>query len=84
MVRFTATEAQRRFESVMRDAQREPVEIVDQGGLVVVLISAEEYARLVARERRVVLAGEFDPETVSLLEGAEPPPEARKFDGEVC
>lgn len=83
MVLITATEAQQRLVSVLRDAQREPVGILSQGNMVAVLLSAKEFARLKARERRVVLAGEFAPETVSLIRAAEPPSEATKFDKEV-
>ena len=46
-------------------------------------ISPYEYARWKAQDRRVVLAGDFDKVTVSLLEAAEPPAEAARFDHEM-
>ena len=83
MVRITAAEAQERLDSVLREAQRQPVEILRQGSRVAVLLSAEGYARLKARDRRVVLAGEFEEETVRLIRAAMPPSEASSFDAEV-
>ena len=83
MSQVKATDAQRRFGQVLRDAQREPVEILSHGKSAAVLISSHEYERLKARDRRVVLAGEMDDETVRLLEQAEPPGEATEFDHEV-
>lgn len=82
-MRITATEARRKFGEVMWVAQREPVEILSHGNRVAVLISAAEYARLKARERRMALAGEFDAETVRLIEAAEAPAEASRFDDEL-
>lgn len=83
MSQIKATDAQRKFGQVLRDAQREPVEILSHGKSAAVLVSSYEYARLKARDRRVVLAGEFDEDTVRLLEAAEPPAEAADFDDEV-
>ena len=83
MPQIKATEAQRKFGQVLRDAQREPVEILSHGKSAAVLVSSHEYARLKARDRRVVLAGDFDEGTVRLLNAAEPPAEATDFDDEV-
>jgi len=83
MSQVKATDAQRKFGQVLRDAQREPVEILSHGKSAAVLISSHEYARLKARDRRVVLAGDFDEETVRLLQAAESPAEAVEFDHEV-
>ena len=83
MSQVKATYAQRRFGEMMREAQREPVEILSHGKSAAVLISAREYARLKARDRRVVLAGDFDEETVRLLQAAESLAEAAEFDYEV-
>ena len=83
MSQVKATHAQRRFGEVIREAQREPVEILSHGKSAAVLISAHEYARLKARDRRVVLAGDLDEETVRLLRAAEAPAEAAEFDHEV-
>lgn len=83
MSQVNSTDAQRKFGQLLRDAQREPVEILSHGKSAAVLISSHEYARLKARDRRVVLAGDFDEETVRLLQAAEPPAEAAEFDNEV-
>ncbi|WP_376696597.1 type II toxin-antitoxin system prevent-host-death family antitoxin [Wenzhouxiangella sp. EGI_FJ10305] len=83
MSQVKATDAQRKFGQVLRDAQREPVEILSHGKSAAVLISSHEYARLKARDRRVVLAGRMDEETVRLIEQAEAPAEAAEFDHEV-
>ena len=68
---------------LMREAQRAPVEILSHGKSSAILISTHEYARLKARDRRVVLTGDFDEETADLLQAAEPPTEAAEFDHEV-
>ena len=83
MTQVKATDAQRKFGQVLRDAQREPVEILSHGKPAAVLISSHEYARLKAQDRRVVLAGDFDEETVRLLQASKPPAEAAEFDHEV-
>ena len=75
MTQVKATNAQRKFGQVLRDAQREPVEILSHGKPAAVLISSHEYARLKAQDRRVVLAGDFDEETVRLLQATHPPAE---------
>lgn len=83
MSQVKATDAQRRFGQIMRDAQRQPVEILSHGKPAAVLVSAHEYARLKTRDRRVMLAGDFDEETIGLLQAAELPAEAAEFDHEV-
>ena len=83
MSQVKATQAQRRFGEMIREAQREPVEILSHGKPAVVLVSAHEYARLKALDRRVVLAGDFDQETVRLLRASEAPADAAEFDHEV-
>jgi len=83
MSQVKATDAQRRFGQILRDAQREPVEIFSHGSSAAVLISSHEYARLKALDRRVVLAGDFDDETVEQLRATEAPAEAARFDHEV-
>jgi prevent-host-death family protein len=82
MTQIKATEAQRKFGQTLRNAQREPVEILSHGKPVAVLISCHEYARLKSRDRQVVLAGDFEEETVRLLQATQPPAEAAQFDHE--
>jgi prevent-host-death family protein len=83
MSEVKATDAQRKFGQVLRDAQREPVEIFSHGKPAAVLISSHEYARLKARDRRVVLAGDLDEESIRLIKRAEAPSKASDFDNEV-
>jgi len=83
MSQVKATDAQRKFGQVLRDAQREPVEILSHGKAAAVLMSVHEYARLKALDRQVVLAGDFDAETIRLLQAARVPVEADAFNHEV-
>ena len=46
------------------------------------LISADEYARLKRRDRRVYRAGELPDNLLAAIEKAEPPAEAAAFDHE--
>ena len=83
MSQVKATDVQRKFGQVLRDAQREPIEILSHGKSAAVLLSAHEYARLKAQDRRVILAGDFDEEMLKSLRTAETPAEAAEFDHEV-
>jgi prevent-host-death family protein len=83
MSQINSSELRQRFGQIMRDVQREPVEILSHGKPAAVLVSAHEYERLRVRARQVVLAGSFDDETVKRLQAAEAPPEAVEFDHEV-
>ena len=83
MSQVNSSELRQRFGQIMRDVQREPVEILSHGKPAAVLVSAHEYELLKARARQVVMAGSFDDATVKRLQAAEAPPEAVELDHEV-
>lgn len=83
MRQVNATWAKRNLAQAIRDAHRDRVEILHRGKPVGVLVSPEEYSRLRAQDRRVVLAGDFDELTTSLLRSSRPPPAAKDFDPEL-
>lgn len=68
MTRVTASEFQKAFGALSDKALREPVAITKQGRDHLVVLSAEEYARLKRRDRAVYAAGDLPGE---LLEAAE-------------
>ncbi len=59
MARTTAVEFQRHIGRYQDLARQEPVEITRHGREHLVLLSAEEYKRLRARDRRAYAAGEL-------------------------
>jgi prevent-host-death family protein len=73
MVRVTASEFQRSFGQVSDRALKETVAITKQGRDHLVLLSAEEYARLKRRDRKVGLAGELSDEWLDAVRKAEAP-----------
>jgi len=56
MSSFNATDAKNRFGLVLDTALREPVTIVKQGREVAVVLSRDDYARLIEMERRALKA----------------------------
>jgi prevent-host-death family protein len=74
MVRVTASEFQRSFGQLSDRALKETVAITKQGRDHLVLLSAEEYARLKRRDRKVGLAGELSDEWLSSVRKAQAPP----------
>ena len=67
---------------MVETALREPVSITTHGRERLVLISAEEYRRLKARDRIALYAWELSDADLKALELAEPSPEASAFDHE--
>ena len=61
------------FDRIADHAMAEPVTITRDGRDHLVLLSAGEYARLMRRSRRVVLAGDLTDEEVALIAAAEVP-----------
>lgn len=59
-----------------------PVAITRDGREGTVLVSAEEYARLKRRDRRVMSLADFTTDDLEALEKACPPDEAAAFDHE--
>lgn len=64
-------------------ALSEPVTITKNGRDRLVVISAEEYARLKRRDRRVVLLEDFSDEEMALIANAGSSPEDARFDDEL-
>lgn len=82
-VKVTASEFQRAFGTFSDRALRNPVTITKQGRDHLVVISAEEYARLKRRDRRVGLAHELSDEWLEAVEKAEVPREYAYLDAEL-
>lgn len=61
----------------------EPVVITKNGRDRLVVVSAEEYARLKRRDRRVLAAGELTDAQIAALETAEVPAEYAHLDAEL-
>jgi prevent-host-death family protein len=74
-MRVSAAELLRHFESFEDKALEEPVEILREGRPSVVLISAEEYARLRRLDRQAIWAWELTDDEIEALRKAEVPPE---------
>ena len=84
MATVTSAEFQKRFGLYRETAQREPVTITNHGRESLVLVSAEEYRRLMALDmRRAVYAQEFPEALGDALDKAEPPAWTQQFDDEL-
>lgn len=84
MVRMTAAELQRGFAALADRARREPVAITTPDGRdEFVVLSAEEYARLKRRDRRVGLTEELPEEWVETVHNAKVPDEFAALDAEL-
>ena len=70
IIRVTAAEFQRAFGQLSDKATHRPVAITKHGRDHLVLLSADEYARLVRRDRRVFATGELTPEERATFEDA--------------
>lgn len=81
-VKVTASEFQRSFGALSDKALRTPVTITKQGRDHLVVVSAEEYARLKRRDRRVGLAHELPEDWIEAVEKAEVPKEYAYLDVE--
>lgn len=73
MVRVTASEFQRSFGKLSDKALREAVAITKEGRDHLVLVSADEYARLKRRDRKVGLAGDLSDEWLDAVRSAQVP-----------
>jgi prevent-host-death family protein len=83
MVTITAAELQRQFGRYRDLAIREPVRVTHHGRDSLVVLSAEEYARLKALDTREALRPwELPADLAQALETVEIPPEAAQFDHE--
>lgn len=82
-MRVSSAEFIRNYGALADKALSEPVTITRNGRERLVLISAEEYARLKRRDRRVVATGELPEEVVALIAEAEVPPGHEHLDAEL-
>ena len=83
MIRMTEAELQRAPGALAEKARREPVTITKDGRDDLVLLSAEEYARLKRRDRRVGLTGDLPEEWVEAVRNARVPDEFAALDAEL-
>lgn len=82
-IRVTESEFQRAVGSLTDKAQQEPVTITRNGRDHVVVVSAEEYARLKRRDRRVGLTDELPEEWIDAVRNAKVPDEFAHLDAEL-
>jgi PHD/YefM family antitoxin component YafN of YafNO toxin-antitoxin module len=68
MFRVSASEFQKAFGALSDKALREPVAITKQGRAHLVVLSAEEYARLKRRDRAVNASGSLPDEWLEAVE----------------
>jgi prevent-host-death family protein len=73
--RVTESEFQRAFGTITEQALRAPVTVTKDGRDHVVVVSAEEFARLKRRDRQVGLAAELPEEWVEAVRRAKVPDE---------
>ena len=81
--RVSESEFQRSIGALTDKALREPVTITREGRDDVVVVSAEEYARLKRRDRQVFLTGELPEEWVEAVRNAKVPDEFAHLDAEL-
>ncbi len=84
ITRASAAEVARNFGRFKELAQRNPVEVTSHGRDSVVLVSAEEYARLKALDdRQALYAHELPAAMRNALKTAKPPASTKSFDREM-
>ena len=69
---ISATEAARRIGYCVDQAQLRPVAIQRRGATCVMMISLQEYHRLLRRDRQVLLTKDLDDETLEAIRTAQP------------
>jgi PHD/YefM family antitoxin component YafN of YafNO toxin-antitoxin module len=82
-MKATTADFIKNYDTLADKALSEPVTITKNGRDRLVMISAEEYARLKRRDRRVVRLEEFTDEEVALITAAEVPAEHAHSDAEL-
>ena len=83
MTRVTASEFQKSIGAVSDRALREPVSITKQGRDHLVLLSAEEYARLKRRDRQVYTIDNLPDEWLEAVRNAKMPDGLEHLDAEL-
>ena len=81
-MKVTAADVARNFGQFADKALTEPVSITKYGREHLVLLSADEYARLKRRDRHVYRTGEMPADLMDAIRSAEPPAKASQFDHE--
>jgi prevent-host-death family protein len=79
----SSTEFQKAFGRIRETALRTPVTITHHGRESLVLVAADEYRRLKARDRRAVFVSELTDDEMRAIAEGEIPAEASAFDHEV-
>jgi len=82
-MRVSTAEFIKNYGTVADQALREPVTVTKNGRDRLVVLSAEEYARLKRRDRRVVRTGELSDQDIALIAKAEVPTEHAHLDEEL-
>jgi PHD/YefM family antitoxin component YafN of YafNO toxin-antitoxin module len=82
-MKVTSAEFIKAYESLADKALSEPVTITKNGRDRLVMLSAEEYARLKRRNRRVVRLEEITDDEIALIAKAEVPAEYACLDEEL-
>jgi PHD/YefM family antitoxin component YafN of YafNO toxin-antitoxin module len=82
-MKVSTAEVIKNYSSLADQALKEPVTITKNGRDRLVVLSAEEYARLKRRDRRVVRTGDLSEEDVALIAKAEVPTEYAHLDEEL-
>jgi prevent-host-death family protein len=83
MTRVTAAEFQRAFGPLSDKAAREPLTITKHGRDHLVLMAADEYARLKRRDRRVFAAAELTAEEIAAFEKVQMHPRHENLNAEL-
>jgi len=83
MIKVTASEFQQAFGALSDKARQEPVVITKHGLDSLVVMSAEEWARLKRLDRRVGLTAELPEEWVEAVRNAKVPDEFTHLDAEL-
>lgn len=78
-----ATDVQRRFAFWKRKALQRPVVVRNHGADEIVMLSAEEYARLKRRDREVLRAEDFSADDLKAIAAAKVPDEYAHLDDEL-
>lgn len=81
--RVTEREFQAEFGTLTEQALREPVTVTKDGRDHVVVVSAEEYARLKRRDRQVGLTAELPEEWIEAVRKAKVPDEFAHLNAEL-
>ena len=78
----SSVEFQRQIGHYQDQALVEPILVTRNGRDRLVMMSVEEYRRLIQRDRRVMTLDQFTADDVAAIRAAEPPAEAAAFDHE--